>query len=241
MEASAALAVTGGAATIYAVSKKVSKSLWIPLAYFTAMEALQAVQYIIVDLCGLPANEILTILGYIHIAFQPFFINMVAMHFIPVTVRQKIAKYVYLLCGLAAVSMLVQLYPFVWAGQCLPGSMLCGETLCTVSGAWHIAWDVPLNGMYNALYTFFHISMPGYVLVGLILPFLYGSWKLNLYQIFFGLFAASLITSNPNETAAVWCLLSIGVVILVLFEKPVGRYLHVQKWFLWRWLLNKEK
>lgn len=236
LEASAGLAAAGGAATIYAARKKVPKELWIPLGYFTAMEALQAVQYIVVDLCGLPANQILTIVGYIHIAFQPFFINMLAMYFIPVHIRQKIAPYVYALCGAAAVSMLVQLIPFSATGSCIPGSMLCSEHLCTVSGVWHIAWDIPLNGMYNVFNTLFHVSMPGYVLVGLILPFIYGSWKFNAYQIFFGLFLAMQLTDNPNEAAAVWCLLSIGIVILVLFDKPLGQFMHVRQWFLWRWL-----
>jgi Family of unknown function (DUF5765) len=236
LEASAALAVAGGLTTGYAILKKKPKSLWLPLAYFTGMEALQAVQYIVVDLCGLPANQILTLVGYVHIAFQPFFINMVAMYFIPPHIKEKISRYVYFFCALAAVSMLIQLYPQASLGQCLPGSMLCGETLCTVSGSWHIAWDVPLNGIYNGLYDLFQVSMPGYVLVGLILPFLYGSWRLNLYQMTFGLFLALLLTSNPNEAAAIWCLLSIGIVILIVGDKPVAKHLHVRSWWLWKYL-----
>ena len=235
-EASSALAMSGGAAVTYAVIKKLPKSLWIPLLYFTAMETLQAVQYLVVDLCGEWANEVLTIVGYLHIAFQPFFINMVAMYFIPVAIKRKISRWVYILCGFAAVSMIIQLFPASWAGQCLPGSMLCGEVLCTVSGAWHIAWDIPLNGIYNLLYTTFNISMPGYVLVGLILPFLYGSWKLNLYQITFGLVLATFLAENPNEAAAVWCLLSIAIVILILGEKPLRKYLRVESWWLWKFL-----
>ncbi len=235
LEASAALAVAGGTATGWAIVKKLPKSLWIPLAYFTAMEALQAVQYIVVDLCGLPANQVLTILGYIHIAFQPFFINMVAMYFIPEHIKNKISKYVYAVCGLAAVSMLAQLYPAAWAGTCIPGSMLCGEMLCTVSGSWHIAWDIPLNGIYNFLDAFY-IAMPGYVLAGLVMPFIYGSWKLNLYQMTCGLFLAMLLTDNQNEAAAIWCLLSIGIVILILGERPLRKYLHVRNWWLWKYL-----
>lgn len=236
LEASAALAVTGAVVTGYAVMTNKPKSLWIPLAYFTAMEALQAAQYTVVDICGIPLNQILTIVGYVHIAFQPFFINMVAMYFIPVQIKERISKTVYWLCAAAAVSMLIQLVPFAWAGQCLPGSMLCGKTLCTVSGSWHIAWDIPLNGLYNLLFTLVHVSMPGYVLVGLLLPFIYGSWKLNLYQMLTGLVLACFLTSNPNEAAAVWCLLSIGICILIIGEKPVRKYLHVRHWWLWKYL-----
>jgi hypothetical protein len=208
----------------------------IPLVYFTAMEALQAVQYTVVDLCGLPMNEILTVVGYIHIAFQPFFINMVAMYFIPEEIKKKISKYVYMLCGFAAISMLIQLFPAEWAGQCLQGSMLCGEALCTVTGSWHIAWDLPLNGLYNVLFEQFHMPMPGYVLIGILLPFIYGSWKLNSYQLLFGLVFASLMTNNPNEAAAIWCLLSVGIVMLIVSPKPLREHLQVKKWWLWKYL-----
>ena len=236
LEASAALAVTGAAVTGYAAFTHKPKSLWIPLAYFTAMETLQAAQYTVVDICGIPLNQILTIVGYVHIAFQPFFINMVALYFIPVHIKERISKWVYLLCGFAAISMLVQLLPLSWAGQCLPGSMLCGQTLCTVTGSWHIAWNIPLNGLYNILYSMFNLPMPGYVLVGMVLPFLYGSWKFNAYQLLLGFYFAGLLTDNPNEQAAVWCLLSIGIAALMIGEKPIQKYLRVKKWWLWKYL-----
>lgn len=71
-EASAVLATIGIASTVYVAKKGEDKNLWIPLAYFSAMELLQAITYAVINLCDLPLNQVLTFLGAFHIAFQPF-------------------------------------------------------------------------------------------------------------------------------------------------------------------------
>src|SRR4051812_2482904 len=148
-EASAVLAMSGFGTTAYAAYRKESAAIWMPLGYFSLMEMLQAFTYSVIDECGLPSNQIATLLGYLHIAFQPFFINAVSMHFIPERARAQIAPAVYALCFASAVFMVLQLYPFAWAGQCDPSMPLCGTRLCSVHGNWHIAWQVPTNGMCN--------------------------------------------------------------------------------------------
>src|SRR5882757_4267919 len=97
-EASAVLAGIGLASTGYAAYKKEPFSLWISLGYFSLMEALQAYTYTVINQCSLPGNQIATLLGYLHIAFQPFFINAVSLHFIPDQARARIAPVVYSLC-----------------------------------------------------------------------------------------------------------------------------------------------
>ena len=99
-EASGVLAVAGLSTAAYVALKQgESKELWIPLTYFALMELLQAVTYVYIDLCDNPNNQILTLLGYLHVSFQPFFVNMVAMYFIPESVKLKIRTTVYTLCA----------------------------------------------------------------------------------------------------------------------------------------------
>src|SRR3989338_2379785 len=183
MEASATLTAAGTAALAVGAYRKQPKELLIPLGYFTIMEGIQAFTYPVIDACEMPLNQFLTMLGFIHISFQPFFINMVMLYFIPTERREKIAVPVYLLCGLAAGVALLQVYPFAWAGQCLDGMPLCGRPLCSVSGQWHLAWNVPLNGLLNTLWPMPFMALPGYFFIGLLLPFFYGSWRANLYHI----------------------------------------------------------
>lgn len=235
-EASTILATIGITSTAYAAYKKESPLLWMPLGYFALMEALQAYTYTVIDQCTLPANQIATFLGYIHITFQPFFANAVSMYFIPRALREKIQGWVYAVCFMATVVMLIQMYPFEWAGVCESTRPLCGKNLCSVSGDWHIAWDIPINGLGNYFTRLGIIGLSNgfvaYHVAGIILPFLYGSWRFTLYHILMGPFLANLLTSNHNERPAVWCLLSIGLLLIVL-KTPIRKVLFVRGWLLW--------
>lgn len=206
------------------------------LAYFSLMELLQAYTYTVIDQCFNASNQVATFLGYMHIAFQPFFVNAVSMHFIPKTFRQRIAPSVYVLCFVAATIFMMRIYPFQWASFCFDKSYqlwttgikfdmpFCGKEICSTSGEWHIAWAIPANGsieMANA-----------YVYAAFLLPLLYGSWKLVTYHIVTGPLLSYLTTNNMNEWAAVWCLYSIGL-LLLLIKTPIRHYLHVRSWYGW--------
>ncbi len=241
-EASAVLATLGMTTTAYAIYRKEPPALWAALGYFSLMELLQGFTYTVIDQCALPSNQIATVLGYIHIAFQPFFGNALFMYFIPEEVRQRILFPVYILCGFSAVFMLIQIYPFDWAGQCAPGKILCARSLCSVSGQWHIAWDIPYNALGDI-----SIGIPvldagffTYTLTMFVLPILYGSWKMTLYHIFAGPVPALVLTSNLNEFAAVWCLLSIALLIVVV-KTPIRRILYVRRWPLWPAILTHSR
>ena len=224
-QASATLATVGIASTTYVAIKGEDRALWIPLAYFSLMEALQALTYTVIDQCGLPLNQLLTLLGSLHIVFQPFFLNMFSMHFIPEKIRNKISPYVYILCFIGSILLLVKIYPFEWAGMCNIGhEPFCGEHLCSVSGNWHIAWQAPLNGISWATL--------GYYLPVFLLPVIYGSWKFTLYHVIIGPVLARVLTNNINEWPAVWCLLSIGLLLLVI-KTPIRQLLYTKRWLLW--------
>ncbi|MDX2094896.1 MAG: DUF5765 domain-containing protein [Alphaproteobacteria bacterium] len=240
-EASAVLACAGFATAGYAAYQREPAPLWLALFYFSMMEALQAFTYSVIDECALPSNQIATLLGYLHITFQPFFINMLSLYFVPAAVRKKIAVWVYGACFISAIVMIIQLFPFEWAGQCDPLRPLCAERLCSVSGSWHIAWEVPANGLGNYLVRlsepltgsgFPSYGYPTYVLTWLVLPLLYGSWRVTLFHYVMGPFLARMTTDNLNEWPAVWCLLSIGILMIVV-KTPLRERLHVRRWFWW--------
>ena len=234
-EASAVLATTGFASTAYFYYKGESKALCAALAYFSLMELLQAYTYTVIDQCEIPGNQIATFLGYMHIAFQPFFVNAVCMHFISENLRKRISGLVYILCFTAAVIFMMRIYPFDWVTFCYEHSYrlhfsqdytltmpFCGEQICSTSGDWHIAWAIPANdsvAMVNS-----------YAYAAFALPMLYGSWKLVLYHFATGPLLAFLTTNDPNEWAAVWCLYSIGL-LLLLIKTPIRNYLHVKSWY----------
>ncbi|MFC1728194.1 DUF5765 domain-containing protein [Nanoarchaeota archaeon] len=226
------LAIFGFVVAIYLAYKKRSKLLWIPIIYFSLMELLQAVTYPFIGQCDLPINQILAFLGFIHITFQPFFVNALTMYFIPKHVREKIQGWVYTVCFISAIIMLTKLYPFDWAGQCAGplDSRMCGPDLCSIWGEWHLAWHIPLNGIEG-------LTSWGYTLPVFILPLIYGAWRILGY-IAIAPLLANLTTSSLTEEPAVWCLFSVAFLVVV-FIKPLMKWLHVKKWYFWKYPFKK--
>jgi hypothetical protein len=216
----ATVAMAGGGAVAAVVSLRRGDPPAFPLVlgYFSLMEGLQLAGYLTLDQCGTPANETVTLLSVLHIAFQPLVINAFAMALVARPLRRELRAAVHALAGLAAVVTVLQLYPFAWAGSCTPGAMLCAERLCTVSGNWHIAWDVPYNGLLAPLdaATGLGWGFYGYMLAVFLLPLFYGAWRFVLFHALVGPFLAGLLTDNPNEVPAVWCLFSIGILLIAM-------------------------
>ena len=127
--------------------------------------------------------------------------------------------------GLSAAFMFMQLYPFEWAGTCRPDRPLCGLELCSVSGNWHIAWDLPLNaiGEVNAPWvlgnpvlksTIGH-GFAGYMIAMFLVPLLFGSWRIVLYHVVMGPHPRAIADRQPKRGA--------GDLVPVVDRLPAGR------------------
>ena len=208
----------GSVAAAVTVRRGRPAAIPVTIAYFTLMEALQAAGYLVVDQCANAVNQTIAILSVIHIIFQPFFINAFAMELVPDAVRTRARVAVFAVCGASAAVMLLQLYPFDWAGACRPGSTLCGPTLCTVSGNWHIGWEVPFNGLMVPIERTLGIeaAFPTYAIAAFLVPLCYGAWRFAVFHALLGPVLAELLTNDPLEMPAIWCLFSVGIVILSL-------------------------
>lgn len=232
--ASIAMVGLGGMATVVTASRGAPRAIPITLGYFTLMEFLQASGYAVIDQCGSPANQTIALLSYLHIVFQPFFINAFVMELVPSPVKARLQAAVFVCCTASAVVMLLQVYPFDWAGACQIGQSLCAANLCVVSGDWHIAWNIPYNALLQPLEdaTNFHVGFPTYWLTVFLLPLLYGAWRFALFHFVAGPLFAGLLTGNPNETPAIWCLFSIGLLLIGLspaFRRPF----EIRAWAMW--------
>ncbi|MEM6846920.1 MAG: DUF5765 domain-containing protein [Pseudomonadota bacterium] len=233
------MAAVGIGSTVYAMIRREPIEITSCLGFFSLMEMLQAVTYLYVDQCGTPMNQVLTMLGYIHISMQPFFINTISMFFIPAHVRKRIAPTVYTICFASTVIMLLMIYPFDGVPLCnRMDSAMCGATMCSYMGSFHIAWDFPMNTLFTIgngaqIYELAYLlNWWMYLIPAFVLPVLYGSWKCTLYHLFFGPLLATAITGNFHEMPAVWCLLSIGLLLIVV-KTPVRDLLFVDRWFWW--------
>lgn len=226
------MVVVGSAATAVLCYQHQPAAIWLPLGYFTAMELLQLFGYMVLDQCGTPANTTVTLLSYLHIAFQPLCINAFAMELVPDPVKQRVRRGVYALAASSAAVMLVQILPLASLGQCIPGAPLCGPAYCTVSGNWHIAWNIPYNGLLVPFETSLGLQtgFPTYMATVFGLPLLYGAWRFVLVHAITGPVLAWSLTSNPNEMPAVWCLFSIAI-LLISLSPLVRRTVSAKTWW----------
>ena len=232
VEASVAMVGFGSVATGLAWHRGQPAAIWGTLGYFTAMEALQVAGYGVLDQCGTPQNRAVTLLSYLHIVFQPIVINLFVLQLVPAQVRQRVQGWVLGLAGVSAAVMLLQLVPVEAFGRCVPGQPLCGDQLCTVSGTWHIAWDIPYNGLLVPLESAFGFGsgFPTYMVAVFVLPLLYGAWRFVLLHVFAGPVLSWMLTSDPNEMPAVWCLFSI-MILCVGLSPALRRTVSSRTWW----------
>lgn len=223
IEATSAMMVVGAAGAVVTRARGDAAGIPFALGYFAVMEGLQLAGYLVIDQCGSPTNRAITQLSMLHIAFQPLVINAFMLALVTGGVARRVWWRAMGLAALASGVILLQLLPLPQAGPCAPGHALCGEAWCTRSGEWHLAWDVPYNGLLvpldRALGT--GMAFPSYLLAVFVLPLFYGAWRFALLHLAIGPVLAFNLTSDANEAPAIWCLAS--VLILLAGLSPAFR------------------
>jgi hypothetical protein len=175
------------------------------------MDFFQFFGYFYVDQCGITPNETITTLSYLHMAFQPIFFNMLYIYFHG-NVKAKTKKYIYAIAFAMSLILLVKFFPIAGATPCTIGQTLCGTNLCTISGNWHIGWSVPL----------YDFPFPGdpfiyYAFAVFIVPLFYGAWHAALFAAIWPILAY-VTTQNPHEWPAVWCLMSVPIILIAIIH-----------------------
>ena len=75
-------------------------------------------------------------------------------------------------------------------------------------------------------------GFPTYLLVAFLLPLAYGAWRLVVFHALAGPILASALTDNPNEMPAIWCLFSIGILLIGLSPMIRHRF-ETATWWIW--------
>mmetsp|Transcript_20185 Transcript_20185/g.34485 ORF Transcript_20185/g.34485 Transcript_20185/m.34485 type:complete len:307 (+) Transcript_20185:52-972(+) len=202
--------------------------------YFFLMEFLQGLQYFVIDDCDSTANQILTFLGFVHIAYQPYFTHVINSSLTKNPQFKNQYKIILRLCLVGGTMLLGRYFLYLYydqghpitsdftdwskaappAGSCRTTEWLRGEKLCTFSGKYHLAWSVP---MAPATYWIPAASIHSFLMFA---PFFVMKRNMVIQGIFLwlaGPFLASYITPNLMEQASIWCFFSIAQIGIMLF------------------------
>lgn len=191
--------------------------------FFFLMEALQVAQYLVIDECAMPINRVLTVLGLLHIAFQPVFSNLVLLRFAP-NDRARTE-----LCYAIRLSVLGGLFLFgrwVFAslaslpfpdGAAASHEWMVGPRTCSFHGPTHVGWELPmLEVSYWTPSFFVHF----FTMFG---PMVLLAVSHNLPTVGFGTafmfltgpVLAAFISGDRFEQPAIWCFFSVSQIVVM--------------------------
>jgi hypothetical protein len=235
-EMSAGFSAAGLFATYWIYTKTNNRDLASGVFFFFTMEFLQVIQYLYLasglgdSVCDTIVNQVLTLLGFLHICLQPYFCHVINASLTKSPKykdRYKIIKRLCLIGGF----LLFMRWPLSYIdglntmdvslnanGLGKSTEWLRGEKLCTfkTKAMWHLGWSVP---MADPSYYVMSASIHSFLMFA---PFfaMYEKKGMVIQGIFlfiFGPVMAALISENLMEQASIWCFFSIAQICIMLF------------------------
>ncbi|EAY14640.1 hypothetical protein TVAG_460570 [Trichomonas vaginalis G3] len=187
--------------------------------YFASMEILQFFQYLVINNCTSKLNIFLTILGFVHICFQPLVTNIAFSAIDPKNLdkqREETWMFIIKFCGVTGFFLAFRILPplfsdnfdkFFLFDKCGDKEGVCAPQTCTVMGTYHLAWGwkllKPSYTFPNVAIHFFTMFFPA-LLLGLyfqsIILFLSGPVLAQIWA----------KKTSDGERAAIWCFFSIA-------------------------------
>ena len=207
--------VIGAAAAAYAY--KHVDHLWaLSMFYFTIMQFIHYISYLVIDECGNPINIAMAYANYVHVAFQPFFYLLglfgLFKTYKTISKDQLISlRYFIYASVFFGFFYTIRLFPLYQPLE-TTGCAWCGPP-CAITGKEHVDLTVPLRlrPYYWTPGSFMHFFL-------FFIPLLLYN---NLTRLISILFLASasvpmvLYDLPPSEAGTTWCGISIAQLIIL--------------------------
>lgn len=206
------------------------QGLWrlsLPLAFLGLKDWLQALLYRFRR--QKDKNNMLTILSWAHISFQPLFVNMFFSHFSPA--YSSYYTYVMLICFVFGVYNLTVLDDLDIQNEpdCvdyIKASDWCSKQTQSYQGKYHIAYRFRTDRQQSTLYSLLYPIL-------LFLPCLVTtSWPIGIGWLFFVgcmYLIGYLNKLGTGEISSMWCFLSIIFVLpIAVLHTPIEKLLHTK-------------
>jgi hypothetical protein len=203
---------------VYSQTRNVDMTMGV--VYFVLMEALQYVQYQFINDCKDPTNQFLTVVGFAHICFQPYFTHLMNFAVVEKPEKVAVAMAIKKLCLIQGVYMFSR-WLFVDLENldlgCAAHDWVSGDSTCTYMGNVHLAWKLPLRThSYFWPCNNIHFFM-------MFAPFLVMGWQMAVPGVILfltGPYLSTFFTNNLHEQASIWsaCRVCVCVCVCVLTE-----------------------
>ena len=194
--------------------------LWsISVFYFTLMQLIHYLGYIVIDQCSNTLNYILTYANYIHIAFQPFFSSLgfygLFRHYNIISAKQQVIyKSIVLFSIIPCIFLFLRIFPLNPSYKLKKNNGVFNGNACSYQGKHHISFKLPLrNRPYYVTPTMFTHML---FLFGPFILFNNTTRLIGLFIFISSLAPSYIFNINPAETSSVWCANSIVQMIVTI-------------------------
>ena len=238
LEASTFMLVIGSLCTVIA-SKKINNNVAVWVGYFTIMQAIHIVGYLLINECDNIYNRITSYINYSHICFQPLFFligYLGLMQFNNYNDKKSIIRMDYALkiAFVIGIFLFIRMFNFPqFLDESLnldksevpilrshktqtkknSGCIWCGNA-CSYQGEKHINFSLPLlYPSYTTPSLFVH--MFGFFILPLFINKFVAFCSLILLLITY--FPALIHGINGSEAGTIWCFTSIFQCIVIIF------------------------
>jgi len=161
-------------------------------------------------------TKALTSLSWIHICFQPLFVNLFISHF---DINNKLWKYIFIICLIFGFYYITKLNEFDIQNdkKCNDKSDYCADKTHSYIGKYHLGYKFNLNKDNNINFWMFLMFLPGLFTKSKIISI--------FWILFAGLIRIFFQNVNRGELEAIWCFLSIIYALPVaLFSEYIKHY-----------------
>lgn len=164
--------------------------------------------------CKTKWNKWLTSLSWVHICFQPFFVNLFFSAFSPNAVLYKIPiilSFIYALFNLPVLREIGGKSKH----RCQPdyNSNMCRAQTCSINGKYHLGYGFDLKSADNGGFT---PSGFTYNLLSFAPAYIIGDWFLATLHLIVAALSYKFI-NNVGEASAVWCLNSFWIGLIGMY------------------------
>lgn len=196
--------------------------------YFFLMEGLQFIQYLVIDQCQNPINIFMTVLGWLHICWQPLFAN-IAISAVDARnlkkEREHTWRFIFRLCfvcgALMASRMILPMFLkghtnndyFVMCTDDIEGVCPNASEMrtCAYQGRFHVGWTF---NMLKPSYPFPNVAT--HFINMFCVPILMGCYVQAIVLFFTGPFISMWFPARDGERSAIWCFFSIAEMTITL-------------------------
>jgi hypothetical protein len=200
--------------TVAGLYFRIPSRITLATGFLAIKELIQVLLYHHLDNGCTDVNKYLTAAAWIHISFQPLFMNLFISAF---SATPKLYDVPLMLCFIYAVVNMFRLREIGGQNtkQCIPDdSTLCRPVTCSKAGKHHVAYGFALNSADVSIHT---PSLFAYFLLSFAPAFIIGDWLFGVINASVAIMSFTLNTHDAGEAAAIWCVNAMWIAFFAIY------------------------